>query len=290
MSKKDSSKKRKNEDTIGSTVPCVKLKNFDIESEEEYMIGPALPPNLIKDTLKNDEDMDNLCHSNSNIIGPTMPSAKELAHALKSYQGVTYNDEEDEDDDEDVIGPALPTSRRVVNNQLHVTHQTPLGGQIILPSSARSSMENSTNMLVAKGSSGGREEWMLTPGESKASQSLSDTFGVSRGFQTGKVAKQKAKELEAVRAEQPRDAEEDARTQAILDEYREMRGPSLMDQHLKKKKDCGPSQKDSRRPFDRERDVLQRKPMDASAARELVEQAKGLDSRFSAGNIQRNFL
>lgn len=282
MQKNESSNKRKINEIIGPTMPP---SLHATEWGDECLIGPVLPTDL------SDEVIDDELDDNSrvgNVIGPTMPSAEELAQALENYQGTIIEEEQEDDDDDDVIGPALPKAKRITNTHQTLRHQTPLGGQVVIPLAViRSEKVQKTSVS----NSGGREEWMLTPGESKASQSLSDTFGVSRGFQSGKVAKQKAKELEAMRSEQPRDAAEDARTQAILEEYREKRGPSLMDQHLQKKKDGGSgSQKDSRRPFDRERDVLQRKPMDAAAARELVQQAKNLDTRFSSGNIQRNFL
>jgi hypothetical protein len=83
-----------------------------------------------------------------------------------------------------------------------------------------------------------REEWMTTPGERKVFGGAEEAFGSQRKFNMGKEAKKAAALLNAqreMREAQPKSAEEEEearRTEAILQEYREKRGPSLMEAHL----------------------------------------------------------
>jgi hypothetical protein len=59
--------------------------------------------------------------------------------------------------------------------------------------------------------------------------------GGKRKFQTGKEAKKAAAQMAAEREAIQKlvgNEEEERRTEQILSEYREMRGPSLMDAHL----------------------------------------------------------
>eukprot|EP01041_Mallomonas_annulata_P001560 gene1560-3015_t len=208
--------------------------------------------------------------------------------------GLIANDDEEEDDD--VIGPAMPSAMptnrtRPTSSVASYPLQTLVGGPLM----AQNETASVVSSAVVVDTTGGREEWMLTPGEAKHMQGLTESFGVNRQFQSGKVAKKAAAELLRQReAERARceDPEETARTQAILDEYRELRGPSLMEAHLEKKQKTKKSSEggEVRRPFDREKDVLSRRHMDASAAHRLAEQAKELDSRFDKGSVQRNFL
>ena len=95
-----------------------------------------------------------------------------------------------------------------------------------------------------------REEWMMMPGERDpfaAGADVSSTIAAAltnRKFQTGKLAKKAAEAVELYK-EHARDqaddqlSEEAEATQALLDEYRAQRGPSLMDQHMEQKKGSG---------------------------------------------------
>jgi hypothetical protein len=86
-------------------------------------------------------------------------------------------------------------------------------------------------------------------------------------------------------------------TEAVLQGYAEMRGGSLMQQHLQKqsaKKQAqaaaAQGQPPGRRAFDRERDLLANSKMDEHKVAKLVENAKELDSRFDKAYVQKNFL
>jgi hypothetical protein len=91
-----------------------------------------------------------------------------------------------------------------------------------------------------------REEWLLTPGERKpfggkfrvprnltSSEGMTDMMS-NRKFERGKQSK-KAAEALAAESEKAYAAyllsEEGKQTEAMLQEYREKRGPSLVDQH-----------------------------------------------------------
>jgi erythromycin esterase-like protein len=73
---------------------------------------------------------------------------------------------------------------------------------------------------------------MLVPGEDRGLGV--ETFGVSRKFSTGKVSKKKNAELTAERQAIEKALEgsvEAMKTKAVLEEYKERRGASLMERH-----------------------------------------------------------
>jgi hypothetical protein len=88
-----------------------------------------------------------------------------------------------------------------------------------------------------------------------------DAFGKNRKFQAGKTGKRAAETLAAVKERDLTDEAkaEAAQTQVVLEEYRALRGPSLMDLHHSDKKHKGGVESAAgdtsshRRQFDRER-------------------------------------
>jgi hypothetical protein len=81
-------------------------------------------------------------------------------------------------------------------------------------------------------------------------------------------------------------------TEELLQEYRERRGVSLMDQHLAKKAKVAPIElgNGERKAFDRERDLLSHGRMDSQKVASLVKGAKELDDRFDKAAVQKSFL
>jgi hypothetical protein len=81
-------------------------------------------------------------------------------------------------------------------------------------------------------------------------------------------------------------------TEELLQEYRERRGVSLMDQHLAKKAKIAPTELGTgeRKAFDRERDLLSHGRMDSQKVASLVKGAKELDDRFDKAAVQKSFL
>lgn len=88
----------------------------------------------------------------------------------------------------------------------------------------------------------------------------------------------------------------------VMQDYRELRGGSLMEQHLANKKArtgekdgaesamLGKDGKPLRRAFDREKDMLSHSKMDEQKVAKLVQNAKELDDRFDKACVQKSFL
>lgn len=83
----------------------------------------------------------------------------------------------------------------------------------------------------------------------------------------------------------------------VMQDYRELRGGSLMEQHLAKKARTseaepafGKDGKPIRRAFDREKDMLSHSKMDEQKVAKLVQNAKELDDRFDKACVQKSFL
>ena len=78
----------------------------------------------------------------------------------------------------------------------------------------------------------------------------------NRKFQSGKVAKKTAQQISAAKAlaENEPDSVEALQTKAIMTEYREKRGLTLMEQHLEKQGKSGTSSSgaNKRKSFDRD--------------------------------------
>lgn len=89
-----------------------------------------------------------------------------------------------------------------------------------------------------------------------------------------------------------KEAASEQTTEDLMQEYREKRGVSLMEQHLAKKSKTSHLQegKGQRRAFDRERDLLSHGRMDESKVAKLVQNARELDDRFDKAAVQKSFL
>eukprot|EP00607_Mallomonas_marina_P005460 CAMPEP_0182426114 /NCGR_PEP_ID=MMETSP1167-20130531/12592_1 /TAXON_ID=2988 /ORGANISM="Mallomonas Sp, Strain CCMP3275" /LENGTH=337 /DNA_ID=CAMNT_0024607323 /DNA_START=1 /DNA_END=1014 /DNA_ORIENTATION=+ len=283
---KESERERERERESTSTSDSVSDSSSDDREEEEE------EEEMNRSCYRKEQEGSESCRGGHSVIGPAAPSQEQLlfAQSQAALQAHLHRDSDTQSDSDDQqIGPTVcgidSMSRTLVSSPGEMGGQT-LAGEVI-PSRPAVPLSSLAAPVTE------REEWMLTPGEAKHMAGLTESFGVSRGFQAGKVARKTAAELgrqrEAER-EREEDTEETKRTQAILQEYRELRGPSLMDAHLEKRKSNRPVSGDTTRPFDRERDVLSRHAMDANAANRLVEQAKNLDTRFDKGSVQRNFL
>ena len=88
-------------------------------------------------------------------------------------------------------------------------------------------------------------------------------------------------------------------TDTVMQDYREKRGESLMEQHLAKKARTGSTEhttavgaggKQQRRAFDHERDMGSQSKLNEDKVSKLVQNAKELDDRFDKGSVQKSFL
>jgi len=136
---------------------------------------------------------------------------------------------------------------------------------------------------------------MLVPGENL--NSLQDSFGAARKFQDGKKMaalrrqqqQQQQQEQEGMGAPTGVSAEEQARVDEVFEQYRALRGPTLLEQHAAKQQGKGKGKGGGRSgfSFDHERDVAShRTHVGGAEARKLVEDAKKLDTRFDRA-VQR---
>ena len=150
---------------------------------------------------------------------------------------------------------------------------------------------------------------------------LSGVGLTNRKFQAGKQAKKLAEKMtiqrEFQRQQQQLQEKQDASAsaagsggahgqgqaksmsaEAVMENYREKRGGSLMEQHLaktarlsaEKSSDDPTAGAGQRRGFDRERDLLSHSRMDQHKVAKLVENARELDSRFDKACVQKSFL
>ncbi len=157
----------------------------------------------------------------------------------------------------------------------------------------------------------------------RRSTALSGAGLTNRKFQAGKGAKKAAEQmsiqrefqrqqqaLQAAQAEAQQQGSTAAAavgsraggvisTDAVMKDYQEKRGESLMEQHLAKKArttaqdahlNVDANGKPIRRAFDRERDLLSHSKMNEDKVSKLVQNAKELDDRFDKGSIQKSFL
>ena len=141
---------------------------------------------------------------------------------------------------------------------------------------------------------------------------LSGAGLTNRKFQAGKGAKKAAEQMSIQREFQRQQqalqaAQSQAQhggkegfvsTDAVMQDYREKRGESLMEAHLAKKARTTSSEvttavgsgKQQRRAFDREIDMASHSKMNEDKVAKLVQNAKELDDRFDKGSVQKSFL
>jgi hypothetical protein len=190
-------------------------------------------------------------------VGPSMPSTAQLAaaqDAAKRYIALGGLEEEGDDD----FGPA--PQKVSVHSAGNMVKAVPLGftgtgaTEETLEEADRE-VGNKSKKEWQEGDPIIREEWMTNPGEDRAIAGF-ETFGVSRKFQTGKKAKKTATattEQREAYEESMKYSEEAQKTQAILAEYKEKRGASLMERHVDEKAKKQPTKVEGgRRAFDRE--------------------------------------
>lgn len=142
---------------------------------------------------------------------------------------------------------------------------------------------------------------------------LSGAGLTNRKFQAGKGAKKAAEQMSIQREfQRQQQALQAAQSQAqhggkegfisadaVMQDYQEKRGESLMEAHLAKKArttssepstGVGGNGKQQRRAFDREIDMASHSKMNEEKVSKLVQNAKELDDRFDKGSVQKSFL
>lgn len=250
------------------------------DSSSDESVGQPLQQTQTEQQLPPDEDIEEestliSAAAAAPRIGPQLPSAGEpLAYASGS-----------EDEDEG-LGPQLPT-------QTHSMAPQPAALGLVGVTLYKGAAEQKDPVKE------GREEWLLTPGDSSAIKALGGgehgLFNIPRKFNAGKQAKKKAEDMAIQREYLQKAAEKRALEKGIdipVAAAPVEKASSLLEEHMAKraKTEAKALPVGSRRPFDRETDVLSGRKMTAADLMRLAENAKELGDKFDKANVQRNFL
>lgn len=243
-------------------------------------IGPALPPHLLKEQKEDhgnnseeNDDEETTLHS----IGPGLsPSSRPV--------------EDDEDEDNDVIGPSIPTTDKEQMEKEYLIRLAFL--------KSKQEVEKNTPK---------REEWMTTLPAKMANYGLgARQFSKSSGNTSTEMSKewtetpeQKRRRMAGDIAEPTshselnqkaiveRDRREEKRAQAM----NKNRGGALLDEHRKndsyKQKEDESDVINGRRAFNIERDMSIRGRRENVSAEEIKEHCGELNSRFGHGKSQK---
>ncbi|KAI9328769.1 hypothetical protein DFJ73DRAFT_800515 [Zopfochytrium polystomum] len=211
-------------------------------------------------------------------------------------------------DDDDVVGPLpVPTEGQQFYEELERQRK-------LAAIEARAAADAAADLARAAAAPAGREEWMLVPpepsrlaigvGQEMKPRQFSKNAKPTEVDQSGWTALPGDKQQRAAAgagagkgkapapAPEPRQltADEVATHEYIRLHTAASRGVSLMEAHAQEYVQGRRFEDEdvSRRPFDRDRDVVSKR-MDGKARQDLVDGAKKLDSRFSHGS-KSNFL
>ncbi|KAK3112555.1 hypothetical protein LTR53_011048 [Teratosphaeriaceae sp. CCFEE 6253] len=266
-------------------------------------IGPDLPPHLLakrkRQQAEQSEDQPTTasgakrstspdgCGKKRRIIGPVMPPAPLEERPLEPAVPVVPV-ESDEDDD---IGPALPSARAALSNGRDDDHHA--ASKAAAPPPAPEKIR--------------RDDWMtMPPKQDDLAARMDPTKQRARGFNTGRGAKLPSNagnessawnETPEQRQKRLRDEmmgaapgspttvksarqDVDMNAKKAIDQ---VRGPSLMEKH---KQTSGPEAEDdpSKRAFDREKDMSTGMRIGHAQRKDLLNQAAGFSSKFSGGS------
>jgi hypothetical protein len=167
------------------------------DDKEVTAMGYALPDNCNRDAIASKlEEVLRVCR---------FRSSNELEWAPTSW-AATHDESSDEDD-----GPA------------------PLGTIAAAKAAKRKRQEINPRAASIGGKEGGREEWMMVPGEHDFLK------GISKSDFRGRTFKNSKSKSEASPAVEPINPEVLAEVHAIQRAYEESRGPSLLDAHRQSK-------------------------------------------------------
>ncbi|RDD46128.1 GPALPP motifs-containing protein 1 [Trichoplax sp. H2] len=261
-------------------------QNDSPESEqtanEAQQYGPALPPGFALSIQ--DQNTDNNSPSKeSKYIGPIMPYQSNV----NQEDEITLHQVSNDDTvDDDFVGP-LP--EKINEKRKDITDIAMKRERQFLAARQQSNLEEAKS---------GRESWMTD-----LPASIGNQFGLGprqfrRNESVGKydptswteTPSDKAKKMNKEKRERKRSpiqpdvklSDNDSLVLRKIDDYnKHHRKESLIDLHVKRKRDEEPEDtKKERRPFDREKD-LNHSALNATQRRSVINKAKKLDSRFS---------
>ncbi|CAG8463826.1 2629_t:CDS:2 [Ambispora gerdemannii] len=280
----------------------------DQDDPDSYM--PALPPDLLEERAKRKRNLKSEARdlnvsvdgdeslnkkSSRRVVGPAAPPPPEFLANLQNGEV---------EEEEDIIGPVLPkgfsdeiNDEIEMQTKIHEFEQraekmrrelrpddsdsekkTERGEWMIVPPKAGFLGESPTNMRSRQFN---KKEY----DPSKVDNSLWTETPAER-IERIKNSSQKRKHVKVDDDEPIKYSKEELETAESIKEYNAMHRPvSLLEQHSETYVKSKKWEKDDvrQRPFDRDRDVLGPRRMDSRKRREIVDQAKGLGSKFGHG-------
>ncbi|CAB3408270.1 unnamed protein product [Caenorhabditis bovis] len=267
---------------IGPVIPGQDEESRENEEEEEqppFVIGPIIPQALLNPVKYFDEEIkekDEKQHEEEEeegedvgrCYGPTLPSNFEPCAGPSLPPGY--------DSDEEDIGPRPIAKGTEEQEELQRLYRIAV---------AREAEEQEKNAQPK------REEWMTSVPKTLGNIGLgARTFkkgtAVERDSTWEDVPGAKKRKAEEKLVIAPGIAESDARQAAIVEE--KAAGPTLVEMYQKKRREEAPEayNPNTRRPFDREKDMEVR-GLKPGASKEAVDRLKEFASRFSNSKTQR---
>ncbi|CAD7084438.1 unnamed protein product [Hermetia illucens] len=263
------------ENSFGPALPPHLSKSSKVESDAAF--GPALPP---KPTVSKSEESGS---RNNAILGPALPPG---------FQREPIDSDEDSSNDAACFGPLPPDQISATSLALEERAL-----EMKLAKLAGNDKEDLTEQ---------REEWMLVPPEimiqagvaktqfskskcerNRDQSSWTETPHDKQQKAEGRINKKDQKRKLQEEAERSSARKRDAEQEAIVKKHKKdhKRDKSLLDLHSEKRKKEKESKSSDqvRRPFNRETD-LQLNKFDSRQVKSVIDKAKILDSRFSAGS------
>ncbi|XP_028412768.1 GPALPP motifs-containing protein 1-like isoform X2 [Dendronephthya gigantea] len=280
------------------TQPATLNVKYDdnINSDSEFVYGPALPPDLVgnvrnnesvvplsdtilkKDDDNDDDDNDNDDNDDDRLFGPALPPR------FNQNSAERQTSLEDDDDQETItIGPKLPTQNEEDEYIKRCKEE--------IESRAKIKKDELSDNKGTRSKKVEREEWMT-----ELPPELGKNFGLGpRTFRSKEVnlgdrsvwtdtpsQREKKKESSSKPPEQREKTKKEVDMEKYVDEHnKRYRSESLLDLHqdVQRKKKKADGTQSERRPFDRDTDLGFRQ-LDAKKRKSLIKQSTHLNSKF----------
>lgn len=297
--------KDQEEKSMGFGLPTTNHSNKNNESDESQQL-------LISQAKENLEAILKTCSSwidsppapiekqKKVIKGPSLPPPSALQyHQLheENNEKNTMLCDEETDSDEDELGPTLPsttstaTTKRISNSRVkELANQR----KAILENAIKGNQNGAQNNQNTTTTDGDkkmkREEWILSAGSHSFINEIMKNPMKQRTFRN-------VKSSTTTSTSQDNQSQPSSRMQKemgeMIQQYKEARGPSLIDQHLSERKEKSESAKHSSSSswkWSRDKDLDKDRKVDKNALNQILGGAsKGLTDKFQGG-ISKSFM
>ncbi|CAG8520367.1 2140_t:CDS:2 [Ambispora leptoticha] len=254
----------------------------DQDDPDSYM--PALPPDLLEERAKRkrnlkSEEKDLTVSVDDDESMNNKKSSRRVIVLPKGFSDEINDEIEMQAKIREFEQRAEKMRRELRPNDSDSEKKTERGEWMIVPPKAGFLGESPTNMRSRQFS---KKEY----DPSKIDNSLWTETPAERIERIQKSSRQKRKHVKVDDDEPIKYSKEDLEIAERINEYNEIHRPkSLLEQHSETYVKSKKWEKDDvrQRPFDRDRDVLGARRMDSRKRREILDQAKGLGSKFGHG-------